>query len=274
MYLPQGFFLFLSPGAASSSLFRPTKNGLFFRKWTFCAIFYILRSFCRPLVLGRQGPQHRRLNFIHVENELFYFLPFLPAAKLTCHRKVRVVVVGGGLLWGYAGRPKVKVKWSTQPLWFALFPLYPTHNFLQVGSVNINQELSLLDQIFLLGGGSVTSKRISLQGGIRHSLNRFLFGVGSLAPISIYLRYTMAFVGLKSLRMEDFWLVHFYYKMLCMPQVFEQSLFLFCVKSNFKCRIYAARNRWWRPPGPRRRQSRWELHNECVKFMPEKEKNV
>ncbi len=49
------------------------------------------------------------------------------------------------------------------------YPLYvPPKIFFGVGSVAIDQDLSLLDQI-------------SLRGGIRHSLTRFLFGVGSLA---------------------------------------------------------------------------------------------
>ncbi len=62
---------------------------------------------------------------------------FLPEAKPTGHRKVRVVVVVvvvvvGGLLWGHdlKGKYKVKVKVN---LWFAFFPLSPTLNFLRGG---------------------------------------------------------------------------------------------------------------------------------------------
>ncbi len=89
------------------------------------------------------------------------------------------------------------------------YPLHvPPKIFFRVGSVAIDQDLLLLDQI-------------SLRGGIRHSFTRFLFGVGSVTPYQISLQggissiytYTMVFVRAKNI--------------LSMPQVFEQSLFLF-----------------------------------------------
>ncbi len=168
MYLPQGFFLFLSPGAASSSSFRPTKNGLFFRKWIFCAIFYILRSFCRPLVLGRQGPQHRRLNFIHVENELFYFLPFLPAAKLTCHRKVRVVV-GGDYFEVMALQVDLRSRSSGQlnPCGLLSSPYLPP--IFSSGGICQNKSRTVAPWPDFSSGWDPSLKQISLRGGISSS---------------------------------------------------------------------------------------------------------
>ncbi len=73
-----------------------------------------------------------------------------------------------GLLCGHdlEGRPKAKV--NSTPFWFSSPYLKPII-FFGVGSVAINQDLSLLDQI-------------SVWGGICHSLTRFLFGVGSATP--------------------------------------------------------------------------------------------
>ncbi len=108
-----------------------------------------------------------------------------------------------------------------------------------MGSVEINQDLSLLDQI-------------SLRGGIRHSLTRFLFGVGSvtpqtdsslgwdLSPLCTVHTYTMAFVRVKSLNIpicRRLLIGSFLLQcvdMLSMPQVFEQSLFLFYVSKRNK----------------------------------------
>ena len=84
--------------------------------------------------------------------------------------------------------------------------------FFGVGSVEIFQDLSLLDQI-------------SLRGGICHSITRFLFGVGSLPFILLYVYYGISLTMYRGLLLGSFLLQ--YYNLLSMPQVFEQSLFLF-----------------------------------------------
>ncbi len=66
-------------------------------------------------------------------------------------------------------------------------------------------------------------------GGIRLSLTRFLFGVGSLIYIEWIIYYSF-FQGGISYYLEDsiFWDL-FYLNILSMPQVFEQSPFLLIV---------------------------------------------
>ncbi len=101
---------------------------------------------------------------------------------------MRVVVVGGGVGGGAV--------WFEKIIDFRFPAILSTKVFFGVGSVEINQDMLLLDQIFLWGG-------------IRHSLTRFLFGVGSVTPQTdfssgwdlshLYTVHTMAFVRVKSL---------------------------------------------------------------------------
>ncbi len=79
--------------------------------------------------------------------------------------RVVVVVIGGDYFEVMTLKVDLRSR-STQPL--LSYPYLPPIIFFGVGSVEINQDMLLLDQI-------------SLRGGIRNSLTRFLFGVGSVA---------------------------------------------------------------------------------------------
>ncbi len=68
------------------------------------------------------------------------------------------------MLWG---GEQFADHWFEKIIGFRYSAILSTKVFFGVGSVEINQDLSLLDQI-------------SLRGGICHSSNRFLFRVGSL----------------------------------------------------------------------------------------------
>ncbi len=100
-------------------------------------------------------PQMRPLNFV-----TFFTCCsiFLPKAKPTGHRMVRVVV----------GGDYFEVMTSLSLLHLAT--LSPTPNFFGVWSGTIHQK-----------SGSIGHWQFSLRGGICCSLIRFLFGVGSLA---------------------------------------------------------------------------------------------
>ena len=97
------------------------------------------------------------------------------------------------LLWG--GTSLINI--------YGLFssPYLPPIFFFGVGSIEINQDLLLLDQI-------------SLRGGIYHSLNRFLFEAGSLSFIYIYTNI-MAFVRVKSLKKKRTFDRLFYITICC-----------------------------------------------------------
>ncbi len=86
---------------------------------------------------------------------------FLPAAKPSGPRTVGVVDVVVGVVGGSS-----LLAIGLKKLLVSVIQL-PSQLKFRVGSVEINQNMSLLDQI-------------SLRGGIRHSSNKFLFGVGSL----------------------------------------------------------------------------------------------
>ncbi len=81
-------------------------------------------------------------------------------------------------------RPKVKVNLTLVVCYLSLIsqPKFSSGWDPLILIIKI-QDLSLLDQI-------------SLRGGIRHSISRFLFGVGSIPFIYIC---TMAFISVKSL---------------------------------------------------------------------------
>ncbi len=96
-------------------------------------------------------------------------IQFLPAAKLTGHRTVRVVVVGGGgLLWGHDLKSQDHFFWwRSTSLFFSILFSHPK---------------------FPSGWDPGLFHRISLRGGIRRSLIRLLFGVGSVSSSQIFLR--------------------------------------------------------------------------------------
>ncbi len=122
----------------------------------------------RPKLFFLEVPICHMFRFLHS--------PFLPSAKPSGPRIVRVVGVGGGARPGSHPKENLYCRDIEMVLKFNFFfaqgrvyiflpSSFPTHNFLQGG---INQDLWLFDQI-------------SLRGGIRCSLFRFLFGVGSLS---------------------------------------------------------------------------------------------
>ncbi len=110
-------------------------------------------------------------------------IAFLPAAKPTGHRTVRVVVVvvvvggGGGLLWGHDLKSKVNFFLSMS-------------NFFGRGQLQFFPSILFSHPKFPSGWDPSRSTKICqpscsptqnfLRGGIQGSLTRFLFGVGSV----------------------------------------------------------------------------------------------
>ncbi len=113
------------------------------------------------------------------------------------------------MLWG----EQFTDHWFEKNIGFRYSAILPTKVFFGVGSVEINQDMSLLDQI-------------SLQGGIRHSSNRFLFRVGSLPLLYCKYLYNGICQYIYMEKTFDRFFSIQYVDVLSMPQVFEQSLFL------------------------------------------------
>ncbi len=156
---------------------------------------------------------------------------FLPAAKPTCNRTVRVFVVVG-LLWGhdFEGTPKDEGQGQLDSCGLLSSPYLPPKIFFGrdpsrlikichfftwflfgAGSIKINQDLSLLDQIFSSGWDP---SLLNQMGGIFPICIRYI--LWHLSEWNLWLCIKRTFDKFIS-----------NYNMLSRSQFFEESLFLF-----------------------------------------------